>query len=74
MIECVLFLFFRCCFSPVLRMMSAVVNSCVFGVSAVKMQQKEKQAALVSIRLTAVQTSAALSIKVQYTVHVVYAA
>lgn len=45
---------------------SAVVTSCACGVSAVKMQRKERLAALVNIRLTAAQTSAVLSIKVQY--------
>lgn len=43
-----------------------MVNSCVFGVSAVRMQRKERLAALVNTRLTAAQTSAALSIKVEY--------
>lgn len=53
-------------FSPALRMRSAVVKSCVYGGSAVKMQQKESLAVLVNTRLTATQTSAVLSIKVQY--------
>lgn len=51
-------------FSLVLRMWSAVVTSCVCGVSAVKMQEKERLAALVNTRTTAVQTSAVLTIKV----------
>lgn len=56
---------YSCCFSPALGTRSAVVSSCVFGVSAVKMQPKEKLAALVNNRRTAVQTSAALSIQVR---------
>lgn len=59
-------IFFFSPFSPALRMRSAAVSSCVFGASAVKMQQKERLAALVSTRLTAAPTSAVLSIKVQY--------
>lgn len=49
-------------------MRSAVVNSCVYGVSALKMPRKESLAALVNTRQTAAQTSAVLSIKVQHTV------
>lgn len=59
----------RCSFCPLSRVLetrSAVMSSCVFGASAVQMQQKEKLAALVSTRLTAAQTSAVLSIKVQH--------
>lgn len=40
--------------------------SCVFGDNALKMPPKEKLAALVNTRMTATQTCAVHSIKVQY--------